>query len=98
MSSNSPRSTWHAKAGKKTSGLLGAVFGDLGTSPLQTLKVSIKAADIPVNRDVSPFFYGVVLLITWALIFGVKTKFVLIINPFRIPIDHAIEIGGHIAI
>jgi len=79
MSSNLPNNTSHAKMGTMMLGALGVVFGDIGTSPLYALKVSIEAAGIPVGGDISPSVYGVLSLITWALIFVVTVKYVLII-------------------
>ncbi len=79
MSSNSASGTSHAKMGAMMLGALGVVFGDIGTSPLYALKVSIEAAGIPAGGDISPSVYGVLSLITWALIFVVTIKYVLII-------------------
>lgn len=60
-------------------GALGVVFGDIGTSPLYALKVSIEAAGISAGGDIAPSVYGVLSLISWALIFVVTIKYVLII-------------------
>ncbi len=60
-------------------GALGVVFGDIGTSPLYALKVSIEAAGIAPGSDLSPSVYGILSLITWALIFVVTIKYVLIV-------------------
>jgi len=60
-------------------GALGVVFGDIGTSPLYALKVSIEAAGIAPGSDISPTVNGILSLITWALIFVVTIKYVLII-------------------
>jgi len=79
MSSNSSTGTSHTKMGTMMLGALGVVFGDIGTSPLYALKVSIEAAGIPVGGDISTSVYGVLSLITWALIFVVTVKYVLII-------------------
>jgi len=79
MSSNSAAGVSHAKMGTLMLGALGVVFGDIGTSPLYALKVSIEAAGIPTGGDISPSVYGVLSLITWALIFVVTIKYVLII-------------------
>ena len=69
----------HAKMGAMILGALGVVFGDIGTSPLYALKVSIEAAGVPHGGDISPAVYGILSLITWALIFVVTIKYVLII-------------------
>jgi KUP system potassium uptake protein len=71
----------HAEAnptGKRLAGLtlaaLGVVYGDIGTSPLYSIKECFKAsyglAPTPVN------VYGVLSLILWALILVVSVKYV----------------------
>ena len=75
MSSNSSTGTSNTKMGTMMLGALGVVFGDIGTSPLYALKVSIEAAGIPVGGDISTSVYGVLSLITWALIFVVTVKY-----------------------
>jgi KUP system potassium uptake protein len=60
-------------------GALGVVFGDIGTSPLYALKVSIEAAGVSPDSDIAPTVYGILSLITWALILVVTIKYVLII-------------------
>ncbi len=57
-------------------GALGVVYGDIGTSPLYT----IKQCFIEIGGDVSPFaVYGVLSLITWALMVVVTLKYVTVI-------------------
>ena len=60
-------------------GALGVVFGDIGTSPLYALKVSIEAAGVSHGSDIAPTVYGILSLITWALLLVVTIKYVLII-------------------
>ncbi len=60
-------------------GALGVVFGDIGTSPLYALKVSVEASGAKGGSDIAQAVYGVLSLITWALIFVVTVKYVLII-------------------
>ena len=60
-------------------GALGVVFGDIGTSPLYALKVSVEASGAKGGSDIAQAVFGVLSLITWALIFVVTVKYVLII-------------------
>ena len=55
---------------------LGIVYGDIGTSPLYTLKESFAASALPVS-DTNVF--GFVSLIIWALLLIVTLKYVLFI-------------------
>ena len=57
---------------------LGVVFGDIGTSPLYALKLSVEAAR-STGANMSSAVYGVLSLITWAIIIVVSIKYVLII-------------------
>jgi KUP system potassium uptake protein len=79
MNSNSANGSSRTKIGALMLGALGVVFGDIGTSPLYALKVSIEAAGISAGGDIAPSVYGVLSLISWALIFVVTIKYVLII-------------------
>ena len=60
-----------------TVGALGIVFGDIGTSPLYTLKECLTSAggDHPVQADL----YGVLSLLFWALTMVVTVKYLLFI-------------------
>ena len=60
-------------------GALGVVFGDIGTSPLYALKVSVESAGGVAGTDLSHVVLGVLSLITWALIVVVMLKYVFII-------------------
>ena len=57
---------------------LGVVFGDIGTSPLYALKLSVEAAKESGSGTANSVF-GVLSLITWSLIFVVSIKYVFII-------------------
>jgi len=57
---------------------LGVVFGDIGTSPLYALKLSVEATTESGLGMVSGV-YGVLSLITWALMIVVSIKYVLVI-------------------
>ena len=69
----------HANGGKTTSGLaalgfaaLGVVFGDIGTSPLYTLKTVLE-----LSRDPGPLqVFGVLSLIIWTLLAITSLKYV----------------------
>ena len=60
-------------------GALGVVFGDIGTSPLYALKVSIESAGFKSGADIEPLVQGVLSLITWSLVLVVMIKYVFII-------------------
>jgi KUP system potassium uptake protein len=55
-------------------GALGVVFGDIGTSPLYALKVSIESAGFTSGADIEPLVQGVLSLITWSLVLVVMIK------------------------
>lgn len=55
-------------------GALGVVFGDIGTSPLYALKVTL--AGIPINQF---NVLGVLSLIFWSLIINISIKYLIII-------------------
>ncbi len=60
-----------------TLGALGVVYGDIGTSPLYTLKeVFAPATGVPLD---APHLVGAVSVIVWALMFVVTLKYVLLI-------------------
>ena len=54
---------------------LGVVFGDIGTSPLYTMKEVFSAGHHPVALNVANV-YGILSLITWSLILIVSIKYV----------------------
>ena len=57
---------------------LGIVFGDIGTSPLYALKLSVEATE-GSGAGLTSSVFGVLSLITWALIIIVSIKYILII-------------------
>jgi KUP system potassium uptake protein len=68
-----------ADAVRKTHGLilgaLGVVYGDIGTSPLYTVKQCIASIGV-ISPDI---VYGVLSLISWALVIVVTLKYVIVI-------------------
>ena len=60
-------------------GALGVVFGDIGTSPLYALKVSVEASGAKGGNEIVQAVSGILSLITWALILVVTVKYVFII-------------------
>jgi KUP system potassium uptake protein len=60
-------------------GALGVVFGDIGTSPLYALKVSIESAGFKAGGNIEPLVNGILSLITWSLLLVVMLKYVFII-------------------
>lgn len=80
MSNSGQHSHSSAKLGTLILGALGVVFGDIGTSPLYALKVSVEAAGgATAGADIAHIVLGVLSLITWALILVVMVKYVFII-------------------
>src|SRR5260370_40866231 len=70
-----------ADAGHKTHqglilGALGVVYGDIGTSPLYTVKQCLFSIGDTISP---PVVYGVLSLITWALVIVVAAKYVIVI-------------------
>ena len=57
-------------------GALGVVFGDIGTSPLYAMKVSLAAAGVGSGQALVPALLGVLSLISWALLLVVTVKYV----------------------
>ena len=75
MDNNSPHKTaLHTMA----LAALGVVFGDIGTSPLYTMKEVFSAGHHPLALNPSNV-YGILSLITWALILIVSVKYVMFI-------------------
>jgi KUP system potassium uptake protein len=57
-------------------GALGVVYGDIGTSPLYTLRECLSVAGVTLNET---SILGILSLITWALLIVVTLKYVLIV-------------------
>lgn len=57
-------------------GALGVVFGDIGTSPLYTLRECFQAAGLALTPDT---VLGVLSMVTWALLLVVTLKYVAIV-------------------
>jgi KUP system potassium uptake protein len=61
-------------------GALGVVYGDIGTSPLYTIKQCVIAVSSEGAGAVSPLaVYGILSLLTWALAIVVTGKYVMVI-------------------
>jgi KUP system potassium uptake protein len=73
MSSNNPHQT--PKLPAMALAALGVVFGDIGTSPLYTMKEVFAVGHHPLTLN-SGNVYGILSLITWALILIVSVKYV----------------------
>ena len=54
---------------------LGVVFGDIGTSPLYTIRATLALAGGTVTKDI---IYGIVSLIFWTLTLQTTIKYVMI--------------------
>ena len=72
--SHAGRAAWPAAA----LACMGVVFGDIGTSPLYTLSVTVKAAS-PAGQISPEAVLGVVSLIFWSLIVVISIKYALLI-------------------
>ncbi|AWJ89743.1 potassium transporter Kup [Azospirillum baldaniorum] len=57
-------------------GALGVVYGDIGTSPLYTMRESFTHTGLPLDE---PTILGILSLATWALIIVVTLKYVLLV-------------------
>jgi KUP system potassium uptake protein len=57
---------------------IGVVFGDIGTSPIYTMREALKPV-VGGQIDINTAVYGVVSLLIWALLFIVTIKYVIII-------------------
>lgn len=66
----------HHSAAAVTLAALGVVYGDIGTSPLYTLKETFTSSTLPVNEA---NVFGFVSLIFWALLLIVTLKYVLFV-------------------
>ena len=69
----------HRQAGGTTAlafGTLGIVFGDIGTSPLYSVRESFHHAELPINLTMA---YGVASLAFWSLIIVICLKYLLLV-------------------
>lgn len=76
MNHNSHHSHGNASKTAMFVAALGVVFGDIGTSPLYTLRECFNAAGIAVNPT---NIYGILAAIAWSLILVVTVKYVMIV-------------------
>src|SRR5580692_10495757 len=58
---------------------LGVVYGDIGTSPLYTLKTCLDALKVTDAAGIAGSVYGVLSLIFWSLTVVVTVKYVIYI-------------------
>ncbi len=69
----------HRQAGGTTAlafGTLGIVFGDIGTSPLYSVRESFHHAELPINLTMA---YGIASLAFWSLIIVICLKYLLLV-------------------
>jgi KUP system potassium uptake protein len=57
-------------------GTLGIVFGDIGTSPLYSVRESFHHADLPINLTMA---YGIASLAFWSLVIVICLKYLLLV-------------------
>ena len=57
-------------------GALGVVYGDIGTSPLYTMREAFTHTHLPLDE---PTIFGILSLATWALIVVVTLKYVMLV-------------------
>jgi KUP system potassium uptake protein len=62
-----------------TLGSIGVVYGDIGTSPLYAIRESVQAASGHGGAVSETALFGVLSLVTWALIVVVTAKYVLLL-------------------
>jgi len=78
--SGAPGADAHARPGKFLAlmiGSLGVVYGDIGTSPLYALQVSV--TNLAQGPGMRADVIGIVSLLLWALIFTVTAKYVMFV-------------------
>ena len=90
MSSTGTATTRSRSAAALAVAALGVVFGDIGTSPLYTLKACF---DFSGSQPVRPDILGICSLLVWALVIVVCVKYV----SFIMRVDHDGE-GGILAL
>ena len=71
------RSAPHSGMAMLMLGCLGVVYGDIGTSPLYALQVSI--ANVAPGLQMRADIIGIISLLIWALIFTVTVKYVMFV-------------------
>lgn len=77
MSAHSSHAPSGAKLARLTVGAIGVVYGDIGTSPLYTLKTCLTAhGNLPIN---AANILGILSLIFWAIMVVVSIKYVIVI-------------------
>jgi KUP system potassium uptake protein len=69
----------HASFWALTLGSIGVVYGDIGTSPLYAIRVSVTAAIGPDGRVTPEIVFGILSLIFWSLIIVVTLKYIAVL-------------------
>jgi KUP system potassium uptake protein len=72
------QSTTKARTPALALAALGVVFGDIGTSPLYTMREVFSSTHHPISHSAANV-YGILSLITWALILIVSIKYIVFI-------------------
>jgi len=78
MSSSNPVALTKAAKAALCLGALGVVFGDIGTSPLYTMRECI--ARLPTGVDRAEGILGILSLISWALFLVVSVKYLFFVT------------------
>src|SRR5262245_22201545 len=78
MDTNAVSSVNRAAKLALTTGALGVVFGDIGTSPLYTVKECV--AHLPTGVSVEAGILGVLSLIFWSLVLVVCAKYLFFVT------------------
>ena len=92
MTASAHQTGHHASLAALAFGALGVVFGDIGTSPLYTLKECLHAAG-GEHATIPADLFGILSLMFWALVFVVTVKYLI----FVMRADHDGE-GGIFAL
>src|SRR5262245_49485065 len=71
-----PPTTRRGRLAALTLGAIGVVYGDIGTSPLYTVKEIFGPAGVPLD---APHLVGAVSTIVWALMLVVTLKYVILV-------------------
>ena len=78
MSSNDPVVTTKSAQAALCLGALGVVFGDIGTSPLYTMRECV--AHLPAGIEQGAGVLGVLSLIFWSLVLVVSVKYLFFVT------------------
>ena len=78
MSSSNPVALTKSAKAALCLGALGVVFGDIGTSPLYTMRECI--AHLPASVDQGEGVLGILSLIFWSLVLVVSVKYLFFVT------------------